>query len=97
MTIGLIDPALLLSRDSDVVLTEVNMVLSICKTHEIRLVPYTEYWTELWRTLGRSLESSLTPAARLAIQELRKSADRYKGLAVQTQGGGTWCCMEKRV
>lgn len=72
MTIGLIDPALLLPRAPGIIETELGLVLEACKRSNIRLVPLTEYWPDLWRSLGQALEPTLPPNAKRALQELRK-------------------------
>jgi hypothetical protein len=77
MTIGLIDPALLLPRSSDRVASDLAQVLIACEKSKIRLLPFREYWTDMWRQFGRPLEEGLPPTERHAVQELRRLGQKH--------------------
>jgi len=79
MTIGLLDPALLMQRNPAEVDKQLGKVLLACKHHNIRLLPFTEYWPDLWKELGRPLEAALPPLQRRAVQALRNAGQSHLG------------------
>jgi hypothetical protein len=81
MTIGLLDPALFLERDPEVVVRELNSILLACYKRKVRLIPYPEYWPDLWRNLARPFEANptMTHTARAAIQQLRRIGEQHRG------------------
>jgi hypothetical protein len=96
MTIGLIDPALLLERDHQLLRQEIDLILSACRDFNIRVLPFPEYWPDLWRHLGRALEETLPPQAqkaRQALQQLRVVGQKNASsivLAGEESIGAVW-------
>ena len=54
--IGLLDPALFLPRDAIEVEQDLDLIVQICRKHNIKIVPLPGYWNDLWSTLARHLE-----------------------------------------
>jgi hypothetical protein len=77
MTIGLLDPSLLLKRDNETIVKEYAWILSTCRQYKIRLMPFPEYWNDLWRILGRSLEPNLSVDAKAALRQLRSGGQQH--------------------
>ena len=90
--IGLLDPALFLPRDAIEVEQDLDLIVQICRKHNIKIVPLPGYWNDLWSTLARHLEKQLSPEAKRSVQELRKLGDqsKIKIQSRQTQAGKVW-------
>ena len=90
--IGLLDPALFLPRDTKEVQRDIDLIIQICRKHNIRLVPLSEYWNDLWSILARPLEKQLSPEAKRSLQELRKLADisNIEIIKLQCLAGKVW-------
>lgn len=74
MMIGILDPALLLTRpgEEDRLEVEIDVINQICRSGQITLPKLGEYWPALWQELGASLQRTLKrPRAKLALDELR--------------------------
>jgi hypothetical protein len=74
--IGLLDPALFLSRSDQDVERDFAFVVRACQQHAIQIIPLEEYWPDLWTDLARPLERQIGPEAKRALQEVRKLAGK---------------------
>lgn len=78
--IGLLDPALFLSRNDEEVLCDLNWITSTCRKHAIEIVRFEAYWPDLLKQFIRPLEKAFKPENRQALREVRMLAENSKRL-----------------
>lgn len=90
--IGLLDPALFLTRADAEIEKDLDFILDACRKHNIELAPLREYWPALWSELGSALERQISSKTKRALQELRRTAKAsdFHIASLSTSAGIAW-------